>query len=147
MAVIKGKGQPMEVSGDVARRGNASHASISRADEQGLEQGLLFGDEVTASAGIVSATGREAASSLLQGAAMTYRMFIQTDARIHRGNSGGPVVNAAGEVVGVAVATSDRTGVSSGYRLRSSVTMTIVATPSARICSATRCTESSPSTA
>ncbi|MBV8759801.1 MAG: trypsin-like peptidase domain-containing protein [Deltaproteobacteria bacterium] len=69
-----------------------------------------FGDEVTASAGIVSATGREAASSLLQGAAMTYRMFIQTDARIHRGNSGGPVLNAAGEVIGVAVATGDRTG-------------------------------------
>jgi serine protease Do len=69
-----------------------------------------FGDEVTASVGVVSATGREAASSLLQGAAMTYRMFIQTDARIHRGNSGGPVLNSAGEVVGVAVATSDRPG-------------------------------------
>lgn len=69
-----------------------------------------FGDEVTASAGIVSATGREAAASLLQGAAMTYRMFIQTDARIHRGNSGGPVLNGAGEVVGVAVATGDRPG-------------------------------------
>ena len=69
-----------------------------------------FGDEVTASVGVVSATGREAASSLLQGAAMTYRMFIQTDARIHRGNSGGPVLDAAGEVVGVAVATGDRTG-------------------------------------
>jgi serine protease Do len=69
-----------------------------------------FGDEVTASTGVVSATGREAASSLLQGAAMTYRMFIQTDARIHRGNSGGPVLDSAGEVVGVAVATSDRGG-------------------------------------
>jgi serine protease Do len=69
-----------------------------------------FGDEVTASVGVVSATGREAASSLLQGAAMTYRMFIQTDARIQRGNSGGPVLDSAGEVVGVAVATGDRTG-------------------------------------
>lgn len=73
-----------------------------------LALGDPFGDEVTASAGIVSATGREAAASLLQGAAMTYRMFIQTDARIHRGNSGGPVLDAAGEVVGVAIATSDR---------------------------------------
>jgi serine protease Do len=69
-----------------------------------------FGDEVTAAVGVVSATGREAASSLLQGAAMTYRMFIQTDARIHRGNSGGPVLDSAGEVVGVAVATGDRPG-------------------------------------
>jgi S1-C subfamily serine protease len=70
--------------------------------------GDAFGDEVTAGVGVVSATGREASSSLLQGAAMTYRMYIQTDARIHRGNSGGPVLNTAGQVVGVAVATSDR---------------------------------------
>jgi serine protease Do len=69
-----------------------------------------FGDEVTASVGVVSATGRRAAASLLLGAAMTYRMFIQTDARIHRGNSGGPVLDSAGQVVGIAVATSDRSG-------------------------------------
>jgi serine protease Do len=41
---------------------------------------------------------------------MGFRTFIQTDARIHRGNSGGPVLDTAGEVVGVAVATSDRVG-------------------------------------
>jgi serine protease Do len=72
--------------------------------------GDAFGDEVTASAGIVSATGREAAGSLVPGRAMGFRTFIQTDARIHRGNSGGPVLNTAGQVVGVAVATSDRLG-------------------------------------
>jgi len=41
---------------------------------------------------------------------MGYRTFIQTDARIHRGNSGGPVLDTAGQVVGVAVATGDRPG-------------------------------------
>jgi serine protease Do len=66
-----------------------------------------FGDEVTASAGVVSATGREA-GSLVTGPAMGYRTFVQTDARVNRGNSGGPVVDTAGQVVGVAVATSDR---------------------------------------
>ena len=69
-----------------------------------------FGDDVTASAGIVSATGREGAGSLAAGRMMGYRTFIQTDARIHRGNSGGPVLDTAGQVVGVAVATGDRLG-------------------------------------
>ena len=66
-----------------------------------------FGDEVSASVGIVSATGRESAGSLVPGRAMGFRTFIQTDARVHRGNSGGPVLDTAGQVVGVAVATSD----------------------------------------
>ena len=69
-----------------------------------------FGDEVTASVGVVSATGREAAGSLLPGRAMGFRTFLQTDARIHRANSGGPVLDTAGQVVGVAVATGDRPG-------------------------------------
>lgn len=75
--------------------------------------GNPFGEEVTAAVGIVSSTGREAAGSLLQDRGMgyrTFRMFLQTDARIHRGNSGGPVLDTAGHVVGVAVATSDRPG-------------------------------------
>jgi serine protease Do len=66
-----------------------------------------FGDDITASAGIVSATGREGAGSLAAGRIMSHRTFIQTDARIHRGNSGGPVIDTAGQVVGVAVATGD----------------------------------------
>ncbi|HWU90505.1 MAG TPA: trypsin-like peptidase domain-containing protein [Kofleriaceae bacterium] len=70
--------------------------------------GNAFGDEVTASVGIVSATGREAAGSLVPGRAMGFRTFLQTDARIHRGNSGGPVLDTAGQVIGVAVATGDR---------------------------------------
>ena len=69
-----------------------------------------FGDEVTAAAGIVSATGREVAGSLIPARAMSFRTFLQTDARIHRGNSGGPVLDTAGQVVGVAVATGDRPG-------------------------------------
>lgn len=72
--------------------------------------GNPFGDEVTAAAGIVSATGREAAASLVPGPAMGFRTFLQVDARVHRGNSGGPVLSTAGEVIGVAVATGDRTG-------------------------------------
>jgi serine protease Do len=72
--------------------------------------GNPFGDEVSASVGILSAGGREGAGSLVPGRAMGYRTFLQTDARIHRGNSGGPVLDTAGMVVGVAVATGDRAG-------------------------------------
>ena len=63
--------------------------------------GNPFGDEVTASAGIVSATGREAAGSLVASKAMGFRTFLQLDARVHRGNAGGPVVDTAGQVVGI----------------------------------------------
>ncbi|HEY5923166.1 MAG TPA: trypsin-like peptidase domain-containing protein [Kofleriaceae bacterium] len=72
--------------------------------------GNPFGDDVTASVGVVSATGREGAGSLAAGRQMGYRTFIQTDARIHRGNSGGPVIDTAGQVIGVAVANGDRAG-------------------------------------
>jgi serine protease Do len=72
--------------------------------------GNPFGDEVSASAGILSATGRDAAGSLVPGKAMGFRTFLQTDARIHRGNSGGPMLDTAGQVIGVAVANGDRPG-------------------------------------
>lgn len=73
-----------------------------------LVLGNPFGEEVTAAAGVVSATGRDAAASISPGSAMGFRTFVQTDARIHRGNSGGPALNTAGQVVGIATATSDR---------------------------------------
>jgi serine protease Do len=75
--------------------------------------GNPFGEEITATAGIVSSTGKQAAGSLMQDRGMgyrTYRMFIQTDADVHRGNSGGPVIDTAGQVVGMAIATGDRPG-------------------------------------
>ncbi len=75
--------------------------------------GNPFGEEVTASAGLVSSTGRDAAGSLLQNRGMgfrTFRTFLQTDARIHRGNAGGPVLDTAGQVIGIALATGDRPG-------------------------------------
>ncbi len=72
--------------------------------------GNPFGDEVSASVGVVSATGREGAGSLATSRALGFRTFIQTDAHIHRGNSGGPVLDTAGQVVGIAIATGDRAG-------------------------------------
>jgi serine protease Do len=72
--------------------------------------GRPFGNEVTASAGIISATGKRNPGSVFAGPQSLFRSYLQTDARIHRGNTGGPLMNTAGEVVGVAVATGDRPG-------------------------------------
>jgi serine protease Do len=98
---------------------DASHATppplaLGNSDELQVGEWLVvlgdpFGDEVSAAVGVVSATGRDA-GSLVAGGALGLRTFIQTDARIHRGNSGGPVLDTAGQVVGVAVATGDRPG-------------------------------------
>jgi serine protease Do len=89
--------------------------ALGNSDELQVGEWLVvlgdpFGDEVSASVGIVSATGRDGAGSLIPGRAMGFRTFLETDARIHRGNSGGPVIDTAGQVVGVAVATGDRPG-------------------------------------
>jgi len=56
--------------------------------------GSPFGFEQTVTAGIVSAKGRVIGSG-------PYDDFIQTDASINPGNSGGPLINMAGEVIGI----------------------------------------------
>jgi len=88
--------------------------ALGNSDELQVGEWLVvlgdpFGDEVSAAVGVVSATGRDAGSRVA-GGAPGLRTFLQTDARIHRGNSGGPVLDTAGQVVGVAVATGDRPG-------------------------------------
>lgn len=56
----------------------------------GLDQSITFG--------IVSSTARRHGSGVTEG---LYQEYLQTDAAVNPGNSGGPLVNLAGEVVGV----------------------------------------------
>ena len=65
--------------------------------------GSPFGEEQSLSVGVVSATDRtiEALTDFQIGDA------IQTDAAINRGNSGGPLLNADGEVIGINSADPD----------------------------------------
>jgi serine protease Do len=58
---------------------------------------LNLGDAPTVTTGIVSAKNR----SLDAGTETSLKNLLQTDAAINHGNSGGPLVNAAGEVVGI----------------------------------------------
>lgn len=61
----------------------------------------------TVTSGIISGTGRAVTASDGTGAnAEKLTDMIQTDAAINSGNSGGPLVNAAGEVIGINTATS-----------------------------------------
>lgn len=62
----------------------------------------------TVTSGIVSGLGRSLTATDSNGSnAETLSDMIQTDAAINQGNSGGPLVNAAGEVIGINTATGD----------------------------------------
>ena len=68
-----------------------------------LAIGAPFGLTGTVTAGIVSAKGRSLKMNM-------YEDYIQTDAAINPGNSGGPLVNLAGQVIGINSAIKSRTG-------------------------------------
>jgi len=68
--------------------------------------GNPFELETTVSAGIISGKGRELGT-------IRRAKFLQTDAAINPGNSGGPLVNLAGEVVGINTAIASNSG---GYQ-------------------------------
>ena len=65
--------------------------------------GNPFGLGGTVTAGIVSASGRDIGSG-------PYDDFIQIDAAVNRGNSGGPAFNLNGEVIGVNTAIFSPSG-------------------------------------
>lgn len=75
-----------------ARLGNSDSMQVG---DWVLAVGSPFGLNETVTAGIVSAKGRNIVPQ------RQFQSFIQTDAAINPGNSGGPLVNMAGEVIGI----------------------------------------------
>ena len=87
----------------VAKLGDSDTLSIG---DWVIAIGNPFELETTVSAGIISGKGRE-----LGG--IRRAQFLQTDAAINPGNSGGPLVNLAGEVIGINTAIASSSG---GYQ-------------------------------
>ena len=94
--------------------GDSKLTAVSFGNSDGLRVGDWvmaignpFGLGGTVTAGIVSARGRDIGSG-------PYDDFIQTDASINRGNSGGPLFNLDGEVIGINTAIFSQTGGSVG---------------------------------
>jgi serine protease Do len=92
----------------------------ARVGDWVLAMGNPLGQGFSLSAGIVSARNRA-----LSG---TYDDYIQTDAAINRGNSGGPLFNLDGEVVGVNTAILSPTGgsIGIGFSMASNVVKRVV---------------------
>lgn len=79
-----------------------------------LAVGNPFGFNSTVTAGIVSAKARSISQNS-RGGKMGIESFIQTDAAVNPGNSGGALVNLKGELIGINSAIYSNTGSYTGY--------------------------------
>ncbi|MFW2543632.1 DegQ family serine endoprotease [Primorskyibacter sp. 2E107] len=95
-------------------------SDLSRVGDWVMAMGNPLGQGFSVSAGIVSARNRA-----LSG---TYDDYIQTDAAINRGNSGGPLFNMDGEVIGVNTAILSPNGgsIGIGFSMASNVVTKVV---------------------
>jgi len=95
-----------------------------RVGEWVLAIGSPFGLEFSAAAGIVSAKGR----SVPGRTSYNYMAFIQTDVAINQGNSGGPLFNLEGDVIGINSQILSSTGGSNGisFSIPSNVAINVI---------------------
>jgi len=77
------------------------HSSSLQVGQSVVAIGSPFGLDATVTSGIVSALNRPVDVGQVSAGNVTVYPAIQTDAAINPGNSGGPLVNLAGEVVGI----------------------------------------------
>jgi S1-C subfamily serine protease len=99
---------------------NIKLTTLSFGDSSNLEVGRRvlaignpFGYDRTMSSGIVSSLGR----TLRTEKGRLIKGIIQTDAAINPGNSGGPLLNSAGQMIGITTAIFSNTGSSAGIGL------------------------------
>jgi len=101
----------------VARLGNSDGVQVG---DWVLAFGSPFGLNSTVTAGIISAKDRS-------NVGHQFQRFIQTDAAINPGNSGGPLVNMAGEVIGIntAIYTESRSFEGVGFAMPSNAVINV----------------------
>ncbi len=88
----------LKVEGSVPAVAPLGNSDLLNPGETAIAIGSPLGDfKNTVTAGVISATGR----SIDTGGGYVMEGMLQTDAAINPGNSGGPLVNLAGEVIGV----------------------------------------------
>jgi S1-C subfamily serine protease len=107
LAVIKieGKGLPYLIYGN---------SDDTKLGQWVLAIGYPLSLDVTVTAGIVSAKARSIGVNDRQSTT-AIESFIQTDAAVNPGNSGGALVNTAGELIGINSAIASPTGSYAGY--------------------------------
>jgi serine protease Do len=111
----------IKIEGDhefqVARLGNSDGVQVG---DWVLAFGSPFGLNSTVTAGIISAKDRS-------NVGHQFQRFIQTDAAINPGNSGGPLVNMAGEVIGIntAIYTESRSFEGVGFAMPSNAVINV----------------------
>ena len=93
------------------RFGNSDEVKVG---EWVIAVGNPFNLTSTVTAGIVSAKGRNI-NLIRQNSDYAIENFIQTDAAVNPGNSGGALVNTAGELIGINTAIASQTGSYAGY--------------------------------
>ncbi len=113
-AKVLGKDQETDIAVLKIEPGDTKLTAVAFGDSDALRVGdwvLAIGNPFglggTVTAGIVSARGRDIGNG-------PYDDYIQTDASINRGNSGGPLFNVDGEVIGINTAIFSQSGGSVG---------------------------------
>ncbi|MGB1038944.1 MAG: S1C family serine protease, partial [Bacteroidia bacterium] len=99
---------------------NLLHLNMGNSDELKVGEWVVavgnpFNLTSTVTAGIVSAKGRNINLLRQRGGEYAIENFIQTDAAVNPGNSGGALVNTSGELIGINTAIASQTGSYSGY--------------------------------
>ena len=92
--------------------------------ESVLAVGNPFGLDGSVTAGIVSAKHRR---NVVQNREMTYEDFLQTDAAVNPGNSGGPLLNMYGEVIGITTAIVGESFQGVGFAIPSDIARDVLA--------------------
>ncbi len=100
-------------------RKDLSYMEFGNSDEAKLGQWVLavgypLSLDATVTAGIISAKGRSIGVNKTQNSS-ALESFIQTDAAVNPGNSGGALVNTAGQLIGINSAIASPTGSYAGY--------------------------------